>query len=99
MHTSESTWDNVTPGIWYGFVVIERPDGETDYHYAFSNVTDYAPDVEGIVPDGCTLLEYELYLTPKGREHMWRNGDRWSFEEQNGPDAVSYDAYDAQMTV
>lgn len=98
-HVTTEEWDNVLPGIWYGCAIIERPDGETDYVYSYSNVKEYAPDPESLTPEGCKYLEGELYLTRPGRHHMWREGDRWSFEEQKGPDAVTYDMYDAEMTL
>ncbi len=117
-HTSDSVWDNVTPGMWYGSVVIGRtlcPHTTDDYAcrdcseytygtetsdvYAFSKVIEFAPDVNALCPDGWYVCDYELYLTPQGREHMWRTGDRWAFDEQNGPDVVTYDTYDAEMTV
>lgn len=99
VHTSTGDWDNVTPGAWYGHIVFSRPDGETDYQYMYSNVLDYAPNPVDFLPEGCTLLEKELYLTPKGREHMWHYGHRWAFEDQIGNDAQSYQSYDDEMSV
>ena len=90
-HMSESTWDNRTPGIWYGEVIIERPDGETDYVYAYSNVRDHAPDVELLIPDGCKYLEHSLYLTSHGKWEL--RDDEWMFDEQTGPDTVTYADY------
>lgn len=72
---------------------------ETSSVYAYSNATEYAPEIESLVPEGWYLIEYERYLTPSGRHHMWQAGDRWAFENQEGPDAVEYDTYDAQMTL
>lgn len=94
VHTSSDEWDNVTPGVWYGCAVIAREDGETDYLYAYSNWKHSAPRVSELVPEGCTLLESTLYLTPKGREDMWHTGDKWAFEEQSGDEAVSWMEYD-----
>lgn len=94
VHTSSDEWDNVTPGVWYGCAIIEREDGETDYVYGYSNWTYAAPRVAQLVPEGCTLLESTLYLTPKGREDMWHTGDKWAFEEQSGDEAVSWMEYD-----
>lgn len=94
VHTSDSEWDNRTPGIWYGELVIERPNGETDYVYAYSNVQEYAPDLSLILPEGCTELEAKLLLTSHGKWEL--RHDRWSFDEQmspHGDDVQSYDDY------
>lgn len=99
VHTSSDEWDNVTPGVWYGCAVIERPNGETDYVYAYSNWKHTAPRVSELVPEGCTLLESTLHLTSKGREDMWHTGDRWAFEDQEGSDAITWDDYDASKIV
>lgn len=98
VHTSTGDWDNVTPGIWYGNIIFDR-GGETDYIYAYSNITEYAPVPLDLLPEGCMLLSQELYLTPKGREHMWHHGHRWAFEDQMGNDAQSWQSYDDEKTV
>lgn len=81
--TRAPEWDNVTPGIWYGHLVIERPDGETDYVYAYSNVQTHAPDVDEICPDGCKVLEATLLLTGHGKYVM--RFESWAWDEQMCP--------------
>jgi len=83
-HTSDSDWDNVTPGIWYGCLIIERPDGETDYVYAYSNVREYAPIVDDLCPDECKPLEATLLLTGHGKYTM--RYESWAWDEQMGKD-------------
>lgn len=90
-HVTTEEWDNVLPGIWYGCAIIERPDGETDYTYAYSNVQEYAPDLSLLLPEGCTELEGHLYLTGHGKWTL--RHEEWAFDEQCGPDVQSYDAY------
>lgn len=90
-HPNDGTWDNHTPGIWYGEVIIERPNGETDYVYAYSNTADDVPDVRLLVPHGCKYLEHSLYLTSHGKWEL--REDSWAFDAQEGPDTQSYDDY------
>jgi hypothetical protein len=95
-----NTWNNdAQSAVWYGCLIIERPDGETDYVYDFSGDLENAPDVDELLPEGCKILERELNLTPHGRHHMWINGDVWAFEEQKGDSYVSYAEYCDDMTV
>lgn len=96
---AQSVWNDELPRIWYGCVVVERADGETDYFYGYSSLTEDVPDVNLLVPLGAVLLTYELCLTPFGRDHMWRNDDTWAFEAQRGSDAVTYDEYDSARIV
>lgn len=98
MHTSDSEWDNVTPGVWYGEVIVVPVNeageeiGDTDYFYAYSSITEYAPDVDRITTDGYKILERKLLLTAHGK-WLLRN-DRWAFEEQESIDGTQgYDHY------
>lgn len=95
-----TTWNHdAQHAVWYGCLIIEREDGETDYVYAYSSLMDDAPDVDELLPEGCKILERELNLTPAGRHYMWSNGHVWAFEEQKGDSYVSYAEYDDDMTV
>lgn len=73
----DTTW-NSAPGnaLWYGLIVIERPDGETDYMDAYSAHTD-VPSVDLLCPEGCTILERELRATPLGKDML----DGWADDE------------------
>lgn len=71
------TWDSYpSDALWYGCVVIERPNGETDYVDAYSSVTD-APSVDLLCPEGCTILGRELRATPLGKDML----DGWADDE------------------
>lgn len=92
-------WNNSPQGaVWYGCLIIERGDGETDYVYDYSGLTEDAPDVDELLPEGCKILERELNLTPAGRHYMWSNGHVWAFEEQKGDSFIGYAEYDDIMT-
>ena len=83
-HVNDGEWDNHTPGIWYGELIIERPDGETDYVYAYSNVEEYAPYLSLLLPEGCKEIAGTLLLTSHGK---WELRDEvWAFDEQCAPD-------------
>ncbi|MEU4568627.1 hypothetical protein [Micromonospora sp. NPDC023956] len=52
---------------WYAEVVIERPDGETDYVYGYADDAE-EPDAADLLPEGCTLLEAHVAPTQYGRQ-------------------------------
>lgn len=92
-HVNDGVWDNHTPGIWYGELIIERPNGETDYVYAYSNVRDDAPDISLILPEGCTELSRTLLLTSHGKWEL--RDDQWAFEAQCGGEGTEVQSHDA----
>lgn len=94
-----NAWNNSPQGaVWYGCLIIEREDGETDYVDDYSSLIDDAPDVDELLPEGCKILERELNLTPAGRHYMWSNGHVSAFEEQIGDSFIGYAEYDDMMT-
>lgn len=61
-----SDWSAAPSGAdWYGNVVVQMPDGETDYFDGYSE--DDEPDVTELAPEGSIVLESRLEATPQGR--------------------------------
>lgn len=72
-------WDSVpSESLWYGCVIVETPDGETDYFDGYSSNAEDTPNVDTLAPDGWEILERTLLLTPLGHENI----GEWAREEQ-----------------
>jgi hypothetical protein len=64
----KSTWHGL-PGKahWYCEVIFAIEGGDTDYNYGYSESVE-RPDsdtVFDLVPDGYTLIEYKVHMTPR----------------------------------
>lgn len=49
---------------WYGCVVFEGEDGETQYNDGYSSARD-EPDASAMAPKGAVVLETEVRATPR----------------------------------
>lgn len=59
-----SGWDAApSESLWYGEVICEKAGEDTDYWYGYSKEEE-PPAVEKLVPDGWTMLESTLKMTP-----------------------------------
>ena len=52
--------------LWYGCVIVEMPNGETDYFDNYSTASEDVPDTSQLCPEGAEILEIQLKLTPLG---------------------------------
>jgi len=116
-HTTATDWDNVTPGVWYGCLVITRTlcphatdtyaceecsesvyGTETSYVDTYSNVREFAPDVDALCPEGWRSCEATLLLTSHGKYVM--RYESWAWDEQMGPEGtelMTQDEYWAEL--
>lgn len=69
---SESIWNQQPQGAqWYGEVIFESREGETDYNYAFSSQEE-EPDedsVDVLAPEGAEILERTV--KPTSQNPQW----------------------------
>lgn len=64
----KSTWHGVpSKSHWYCEVIFGKEDGDTDYNSGYSEAVE-RPDLDTVfdlVPDGYTLIEYSVHMTPQ----------------------------------
>lgn len=64
----KSTWHGVpSKAHWYCEVIFGKENEDTDYNYGYSESVE-RPDLDTVfdlVPDGYTLIEYSVHMTPR----------------------------------
>ncbi|MFD7257197.1 hypothetical protein [Streptomyces sp. NPDC059874] len=62
--------------LWYGEVIFEDHEGQTDYHYAYS-ASPFEPDPELILPKSMwgRILETTVRPTPRNDQYEGPEGD------------------------